>query len=101
MKNYDKVVNLLGIARRAGKIISGEEIVLAGIKNGSVAFLFLASDAGLATAKKIQNKCQYYQIPSCTALSKAALSTAIGQQRTIVAVTDQGFARKINELIKE
>lgn len=98
MTNYNKILNLLGIARRAGKIISGEGIVLNAVKKGKVKFLLIASDAGAATTKKFINKTNYYQIPVNDKLTKSDISDAIGQSRTIVGITDNGFARKLNEL---
>ncbi|WP_413627394.1 ribosomal L7Ae/L30e/S12e/Gadd45 family protein [Fructilactobacillus vespulae] len=98
MTNYNKILNLLGIARRAGKIISGEGIVLNAVKKGKVKFLLIASDAGAATTKKFINKTNYYQIPVNNKLTKSDISDAIGQSRTIVGITDNGFARKLNEL---
>ena len=54
--------NLLGLAQRAGRIISGEELVKA-IQDGCKAKLvLLAHDAGPNLTKKIQDKSHYYQV---------------------------------------
>ena len=42
IKNKEQVLNLLGIARRARQLQSGEEIVLKNIQNKKAKFVFLA-----------------------------------------------------------
>ena len=98
MTNYNQILNLLGIARRAGKIVSGEGIVLNAIKKEKVKFLLIASDTGASTTKKFLNKTDFYNVPFNHEITKSDLSDAIGQSRTIVGITDNGFARKLNEL---
>ena len=63
IKNKEQVLNLLGIARRARQLQSGEEIVLKNIQTKKAKFVFLASDAGKASAKKITDKCKFRAIP--------------------------------------
>lgn len=53
IKNKEQVLNLLGIARRARQLQSGEEIVLKNIQTKKAKFVFLASDAGKASAKRL------------------------------------------------
>ncbi|USS86566.1 YlxQ-related RNA-binding protein [Fructilactobacillus cliffordii] len=100
MTNYKQTLNLLGIARRAGKIVTGESLVLNGIRHQQVQFLFLASDAGAATAKRFLDKSRFYAVPVNNDLNKSELSAAIGQPRTVIGIIDQGFARKLNEINK-
>ncbi|MGZ7246578.1 ribosomal L7Ae/L30e/S12e/Gadd45 family protein, partial [Streptococcus pyogenes] len=40
-----KVLNLLGLAQRAGRLISGEELVVDAIRKGQAKLVFLAEDA--------------------------------------------------------
>ena len=42
----NKVMNLLGLAQRAGKVVSGDFIVEKALKSKSVKLLLLATDAG-------------------------------------------------------
>ena len=43
--NKQQVANLLGLAQRAGRIISGEELVVKAIQEGKAKLVFLAHDA--------------------------------------------------------
>ncbi|WP_193750814.1 ribosomal L7Ae/L30e/S12e/Gadd45 family protein, partial [Streptococcus infantis] len=54
--NKQKIANLLGLAQRAGKIISGEEMVVKAIQDQKVRLVFLAHDAAPNLTKKIQDK---------------------------------------------
>lgn len=50
------LLQLLGLAARARKTISGEELVVKEIRSGKAKLVFLASDASANTSKKIQDK---------------------------------------------
>lgn len=98
--NQDQqVLNLLGLARAARQLVSGEAIVLKNIQTKKAKFVFLASDAGQATTKKFTDKCNSYGIPCSRAFTKSQLSQATGQSRTIIGVVQPGFARKFEELL--
>lgn len=89
---------MLGLSRRAGQLVTGENLVLQAIRNNSVALVVLASDAGPTSAKKIRDKAKFYEVPLIEAWTKATISQATGLQRTVLAVKDSGFAQKILSL---
>lgn len=90
---------LLGLAMRAGKVISGEEIVIAGVRQGKVKLVLLSTDASANTKKKITDKAKSYQVSVCTPAARDVLGRAIGKdQRVVVGVTDAGFAQKLKSL---
>ncbi|MGX5377446.1 YlxQ-related RNA-binding protein [Ligilactobacillus sp. LYQ135] len=97
--NKAQVQNILGIARRARKITTGENLALKAIQKNQAQIVFLASDSGKATQKKFQDKCNYYQIPLSLAFTRLELSIAIGQSRSVIAVTDPGFGKKLKSLV--
>ena len=101
MTNKDKFLNLLGLATKAGKLISGDETTLKTVKKQQVRLVIVASDASEGTIKKFSDKCAYYETPMMVACTKAELSYAIGKSRAILGVVDNGFARKMRELMKE
>ena len=45
MDKKQQLSNLIGLAKRAGKVISGEELVIKAIQNGKARLVILASDA--------------------------------------------------------
>ena len=93
-------ISLLGLANRARKIISGEELVIKAVRNSKAKLVFLANDASDNTEKKIRDKCTYYQVPLKTVGNRYELGKAIGKDtRVVVAVTDTGFATKLKSLL--
>ncbi|MBL1229458.1 YlxQ-related RNA-binding protein [Enterococcus sp. BWB1-3] len=98
--NKEKTLNLLGLAMRAGRLITGEEMTVKDIQKNKTEFVFIAADASDNTRKKIKDKCSYYEIPWNDELLQIEISHAIGRQRMIVGVNDQGFAKKFKELTK-
>ena len=97
--NKQKVSNLLGLAQRAGKIISGEEMVVKAIQDQKVKLVFLAHDAASNLTKKIHDKSDYYQVEVITVFSTLELSIAVGKSRKVLAVTDAGFRKKMRSLM--
>ena len=100
MDKKQQISNLLGIAKRAGKIISGEELVIKSIQSSKATLVFLANDAGSNVTKKTTDKCNYYNIEVSTVFNALELSMAIGKPRKTVAVVDAGFSKKMRSLME-
>lgn len=86
-----KQLNLLGLATRAGKLITGEELVVKAVQRNEAKLVIVASDCSENTREKLKNKCQYYQVPLEIAFTKDEISQAIGKNRSICAFKDKGF----------
>lgn len=100
MNNLDKLINLLGLAQRAGRLITGEEQVIQAIRKNKVQLVFLAKDAGPNLQKKITDKSNYYKIEVSTVFTTLELSTAVGKPRKVIAVADTGFSKKMRTLME-
>ncbi|MBP2099041.1 L7Ae/L30e/S12e/Gadd45 family ribosomal protein [Enterococcus rivorum] len=98
--NKEKILNLLGIAMRAGKLVTGEELTLRDVRSNQTKFVFVAADASENTRKKIKDKCSYYNVPWNESFIQSEISQAIGRTRMVIGINDQGFATKFKELIK-
>ncbi|MDX8365105.1 YlxQ family RNA-binding protein [Cytobacillus sp. IB215665] len=97
----NKWMSLLGLANRARKIVSGEELVLKEIRNNRAKVILLSDDASPNTMKKISDKCNYYGVPLRIVNDRYTLGQAIGKEaRVVIAVTDEGFARKLISLLE-
>lgn len=99
MNQDQKALNLLGIAMKAGKLVTGEDLTLKEIRKEQAKVVIVATDASEQTKKKISDKCRYYTIPLVVHFTKAELSHAIGKERTICTTLDNGFGKKIRELL--
>ena len=51
----DRVLNLIGLAQKAGKVVSGEFMTEKAVKTGEAALVILAEDASENTQKKFRN----------------------------------------------
>lgn len=98
--NSNQWMSLLGLANRARKITSGEELTIKEIKSGKAKLILLSADASRNTAKKITDKCNSYQVPYKIVENRQMLGAAIGKEmRVVVAVLDIGFAKKLKSLL--
>ncbi|MCM3732126.1 YlxQ family RNA-binding protein [Fictibacillus nanhaiensis] len=98
--NSSRWENFLGIAARAGKVISGEELVVKSIQKQNAKIVLLSKDASENTKKKVTDKCLFYNIDYVWIEDRNVLGKAIGkEQRVVVAVNDQGFSKRLKELL--
>ena len=95
-------MSLLGLANRARKTVSGEELVIREVRRGRTKLVILARDASENTRKKVTDKCTYYKVPVRFVPDRSLLGQAIGKdERVVVAVMEAGFAGKLSELLDE
>jgi ribosomal protein L7Ae-like RNA K-turn-binding protein len=100
--NEIKVKSLLGLANRARKCISGEELVVKEVRRGKAKLVIVSSDASDNTKKKLTDKCNTYSVPLYFVLDRESLGQSIGKaQRVVIAVLDDGFAKKLISLLDE
>lgn len=94
----DRVISMLGLAERAGKISSGEFAVEKAVKEGRARLVVIASDVSDNTRKMFQNMCEYYRVPLEVYSDKKTLGHGIGKEmRASLAVLDQGFADAVRK----
>lgn len=98
----DKVLSLLGIAQKAGRVVSGEFSVEKAVKEGKACLVLVAGDASDNTKKMFRNMCSYYEVPVYFHSEKETLGHCIGKQfRASLAVTDVGFANALKKQLSE
>ena len=89
----NKFLNMLGLARRAGKAQCGEGRVLSAIRGGRVKLLIIAADASSGAKKKFSDACKYHGVPFFESASGDEIGASLGLNFTAaVAVTDENFA---------
>lgn len=99
MTDDQRLLNLMGLAMRAGRLITGEDLTLKAIRQKQATIVIVASDASERTKKMISDKCFHYEIPLSIHFTKSELSQAIGKERTICTTSDNGFGKKFRELL--
>lgn len=98
----NKLIGLIGIARRAGHTVVGFDAVRAAILNGKAQCVLLASDCSPKTEKELtfaaaEHPCPILSVPA----DKATLAAALGLQKPVAAVAtdDRGFATAMQKAI--
>lgn len=92
----DKVLSMLSLAAKAGKLVSGEFSVEKSVKAGFSNLVIVAEDASDNTKKMFTNMCTYYKVPIIVYKDKETIGHAIGkQQRASVSIQDSGLATAI------
>ena len=92
MNSY-RELSLLGLAAKAGKIVSGEFATENAVKSGKAFLVLVAEDASDNTRKKFKDMCTYYEVPFYRIGTKEELGSAIGKEyRASLALTDENFA---------
>ncbi|WP_302486701.1 50S ribosomal protein L7 [uncultured Megamonas sp.] len=102
MNNKVKLINIISIACRAGKVISGE-FVIEKTLNGknNVKLLLLASDVATATKEKYEKLSQNSKaLLRYTELTKDEMANSIGKtDRAAIAICDEGFKKAILKIL--
>ncbi|MEK3935040.1 YlxQ family RNA-binding protein [Sporosarcina sp. FSL W7-1349] len=102
MKPANQLFQMLGMAARARKIITGEELVVREVRSGNARLVIISKDASKNTMKKINDKCNSYNVEKHVYGTREELGHAIGKEsRVVLALTDAGFAGKISGLLNE
>lgn len=96
LENNKKVLSLLSLAAKAGRIKSGEYMTEESVKGYKARLVIVADDASDNTKKQFKNMCDYYNVPMIIIENKETLGHAIGKElRASVVVNDDGFANAI------
>ncbi|MCM3699099.1 ribosomal L7Ae/L30e/S12e/Gadd45 family protein [Paenibacillus macerans] len=96
----NKALSGLGLAMRAGKLVTGDEVVLKAIRSAEAKLVILAGDASANTQKKYRDKCGTYKVPLLVGFDRDMLGSSVGKpERVVLALTDQGFADMVRKAI--
>lgn len=95
-----QIQGLLGLAAKAGKIVSGEFSVEKAVREGRAFLVIVAEDASDNTKKHFSDMCAFRKLPLRVLAEKELLGKWIGKGfRASLAVTDSGFADTIKNKI--
>ncbi len=101
MDNY--ILRMLGLARRAGNLVFGTQLVRDAVRSRRKPCLVLiASDASENSSKSVCDSCAYYSVSVAkTDISASELGKIIGKEADVVcvAITDKGMADAISQKI--
>ena len=96
-----KIPSTVSLAKRAGKVVSGESAVKEAIRFKKAFLVIVAQDVSKNTFKSISDSCSFYNIPLYTLGTKEELGGAIGNNfNAAIAICDKGLADSIEKAIK-
>ncbi|BAS27536.1 L7Ae/L30e/S12e/Gadd45 family ribosomal protein [Limnochorda pilosa] len=91
-------LSMLGLARRGGRVVSGDRAVLAACKSGQAQVILLARDASENTRRRFREAAARAGVAVQEVGDKVRFGEALGQSpRAVVAVTHRGFAKAVVE----
>ena len=101
MDNRQKVLNLIGLATKAGKTASGEFSTEKAVKTGKASLVIVSEEASDNTKKMFSNMCTYYNVPLYMLAEKEELGHAMGKEmRASLAILDEGLAKAVEKQLK-
>ncbi len=97
----NKMKSYLGLARRAGKIVSGYQTCIHTLQKGEVKLILVAEDAAQNTKDKFIHLCDKYGVPFEIFSTADELSEMTGfPGRGVFGITDKGFAEVMMKEIR-
>ncbi len=98
MKN--KILNLLGLAERAGNVVYGNNACESALKMNKIKMLIISEEASDKTKKNYKFYAERYNIPIIFLGTIDELSKAIGQKnKAIIGIKDINIVKGIQKLI--
>ncbi len=95
----NKLISSLGLAQRAGKVLSGDFAVSDALKKEKVKLLLVAKDAAYNSKKELYRMATTANVTVLEILSREEIGIAIGKSpRVAVAIIDNNFANMIKSL---
>ncbi|HIW15734.1 MAG: L7Ae/L30e/S12e/Gadd45 family ribosomal protein [Acutalibacteraceae bacterium] len=95
----DRLLSLLGIARKAGKLVFGRDRAAEAIAQKQAKLLLVSEDLSPKSKKEMQFLCENAEVPFVqVAYTMAQLSAATGARAGIYVVVDEGFAGALKAL---
>ena len=94
----NKILGLIGLAMKAGKVSFGSDSVEENIVKNKVKLVIVSKDSSERTKKKFEDICKNYRIPIIVDGDIENLSKAIGKNnKAIIGIKDINFANSIQE----
>jgi len=92
----NKALGMIGLAKRAGKVVSGEFLCDKAIKSGESKLIIIAADISQNGKKAITDACNFYKVDSIEFATSKELGKYTGsEKRTVVSVNDENFKNAI------
>lgn len=102
MAENQKLLSLLGMCRRAGKLSCGHDSAIGSLRGRSAGLCLLSSDSSERLRKEVRREAAYdgRSIPVAVLSASAdEIGRAVGLRSAVLTVNDEGFARTMLGLL--
>lgn len=97
----DRILSLLGICKRAGKLITGADTTIDSIRKSKAKLVIFANDFSKSSKKSVQTAADECNVKTLTMnRSKEEIGFALGKICGVMTTEDKGFADKLEQLIE-
>jgi ribosomal protein L7Ae-like RNA K-turn-binding protein len=102
LETNDRLMNLLGLARKAGKLELGSEAVKQAVRRHRAALVLLCVDLSPKSAQSVREEAEKAGINAAELPAEMdTVQAALGQRAGVIAVNDSGFAEALLKLCAE
>lgn len=99
--NIERVTGCIGLAQRAGQLVTGLDFSLNEIRKKQTKLVLLDESASDNTKKYVTDACQYHEV-AMFLLPQGVLGQACGKANRMVAtVKPGGFSDKLHQLLAD
>ena len=92
----NKALGMIGLAKRAGKVVTGEFLCDKAIKSGQSRLIIIAADISEKGKKAVCDACNYYRVEYIEFGTSEQLGRITGaDRRVVVSINDENFKNAI------
>ncbi|NLD50119.1 MAG: 50S ribosomal protein L7ae [Clostridiaceae bacterium] len=96
----ERIYSFIGLARKANRLLSGEDTCERAIKAGKVELIIIAEDASENTRKRFIDACNYRNVNIRIYGRKEYLGRFTGKNvRSVIAILEKNFSKRLIEMI--
>ncbi|HOJ11985.1 MAG TPA: ribosomal L7Ae/L30e/S12e/Gadd45 family protein [Clostridiales bacterium] len=96
----NRIYPFLGLAAKAGKLISGEEACERAVKSGKVCLILVAEDAANNMKMRFENMCKYREVDIRIFGERELLGKFTGKDmRVVIGILQKEFAKQLLQMI--
>ena len=95
---------MLGLAKRAGALITGTDLVTKALPSGKIKLVIYAENSSQNTEKKITDKCKFYNTRCVkTDYNGEEIAHAVGKLSSVcvIGINDENFSKELLTLISK
>jgi uncharacterized protein len=98
----ERLGSYLALANKAGKVVSGSDLVMELIRKEKAGVVFLACDISAEIGEKVSGLAQRFSVPQVAIFNKDRFGALLGKGlRSVAAIERSGFIETVNrEIVK-